>query len=154
MPNGIWSAGLSPGDADHMKPITSAWRGYAAALWALAYGVLGSAWALGLPGFPWGASDPDPDGALSVLAGTTPRFGWWIATFSLLTAVTALALTRRSDRRTPLFLAWPIAVILVLVVPDSRLMMGVAYTPLLLVAPVFGWSLGAPLSPMPGHGPS
>ncbi|MGP3919258.1 hypothetical protein [Nonomuraea sp. 10N515B] len=125
-----------------MKTITSAWRGYASALWALTYGMLGSAWALGLPGFPWGASDPDPDGALSILAGTTPRFGWWIAAFSLLTAATALALTRRSDRRAPLLLAWPITAILVLVVPDSRLMMGVAYTPLLLVAPVFGWSLG------------
>ncbi|MEV0387491.1 hypothetical protein [Nonomuraea sp. NPDC050643] len=31
---------------------------------------------------------------------------------------------------------------LVLVIPDSRLMMGVAYTPLLLVAPPFGWGLG------------
>ncbi|MFI6796418.1 hypothetical protein [Streptosporangium canum] len=125
-----------------MKTFTSGRHGYAAALWALAYGVLGAAWALGMPGFPWGPDDPDPDGALSILAGTTPRFGWWIAAFSLLTAVTALALTRRGGHRAPLFLAWPIAVLLILVIPDSRLMMGVAYTPLLLVAPVFGWSLG------------
>ncbi|WP_336211701.1 hypothetical protein [Nonomuraea sp. LPB2021202275-12-8] len=125
-----------------MKTFTSGRHGYAAALWALAYGVLGTAWALGAPGFPWGAADPDPDGALSILAGTTPRFGWWIAAFSLLTAVTALALTRGGGRRAPLFLAWPIAALLVLVIPDSRLMMGVAYTPLLLVAPVFGWDLG------------
>ncbi|MEU6430692.1 hypothetical protein ABZ860_32755 [Microbispora sp. NPDC046973] len=125
-----------------MKTFLSGRQGYAAALWALAYGVLGAAWALGMPGFPWGASDPDPDRALSILAGTTPRFGWWIAAFSLLTAVTALALTRRSGRRAPLWPAWPIAAFLVLVIPDSRLMMGVAYTPLLLVAPVFGWGLG------------
>jgi hypothetical protein len=116
-------------------------RTYAALLWALVYGALGVAWALGMPGFPWGASDPDPDGALSILAGTTPSFGWWIAAFGLLTAVTALALPRTGGRL-PLFLAWPIAALLVLVIPDSRLMMGVAYTPLLLVAPVFGWSLG------------
>jgi hypothetical protein len=116
-------------------------RNHAALLWALVYGALGVAWALGMPGFPWGASDPDPDGALSILAGTTPRFGWWIAAFGLLTAVTALALPRTGGRL-PLFLAWPIAALLVLVIPDSRLMMGVAYTPLLLVAPVFGWSLG------------
>ncbi|MEV4115673.1 hypothetical protein [Nonomuraea sp. NPDC049695] len=125
-----------------METLTSSWRGYAAAVWALAYGVLGAAWALGAPGFPWGGSDPDPDGALSVLAGTTPRFGWWIAAFALLTMVTALALTRRGGGRAPLFVAWPIAALLVLVIPDSRLMMGVAYTPLLLVAPAFGWSLG------------
>ncbi|MEU0479103.1 hypothetical protein ABZ260_07955 [Streptosporangium sp. NPDC006013] len=55
--------------------MTFPWRGYAAALWALPYGALGSAWGLGLPGYPWGASDPDPDAALSILAGTTPRFG-------------------------------------------------------------------------------
>ncbi|SEG91883.1 hypothetical protein SAMN05444920_107379 [Nonomuraea solani] len=113
-----------------------------AALWALVYGVLGVAWALGMPGFPWGASDPDPDGALSILAATTPRSGWWIAAFALLTAATALALTRPAGSRLPLFPAWPIAAILVLVIPDSRLMMGVAYTPLLLVAPLFGWGLG------------
>ncbi|MEN3537152.1 hypothetical protein AAH991_18705 [Microbispora sp. ZYX-F-249] len=113
-----------------------------AALWALVYGALGVAWALGMPGFPWGSSDPDPDRALSILAGTGPRFGWWIAAFALPTAVTALALTRGSDSRLPLFLAWPIAALLILVVPDSRVMMGVAYTPLLLVAPVFGWGLG------------
>ncbi|SEM24388.1 hypothetical protein [Nonomuraea pusilla] len=115
---------------------------YAAALWALAYGALGAAWALGAPGYPWGASDPDPDGALSILAWTAPGFGWAVAALGLLTAGTALALTRRSSRRAPLFLAWPIAALLVLVIPDSRLMMGVAYTPLLLAAPAFGWSLG------------
>ncbi|RVX45081.1 hypothetical protein EDD27_7858 [Nonomuraea polychroma] len=125
-----------------MRTITSDLRGYAAALWALAYGVLGAAWALGMPGYPWGPSDPDPDRVLSILAGTAPRFGWWIAAFALLTAVTAPALTARRDSKVPLFLAWPIAAILILVIPDSRLMMGVAYTPLLLIAPVFGWSLG------------
>ncbi|TMR08745.1 hypothetical protein ETD86_46535 [Nonomuraea turkmeniaca] len=125
-----------------MTTITSHRRGHAAALWALAYGILGAAWALGFPGYPWGASDPDPDRALSILAGTTPNFGWWIAAFALLTAVTALALTHRRDSRVPLLLAWPIAAVLILVIPDSRLMMGVAYTPLLLIAPAFGWSLG------------
>lgn len=114
-------------------------RGYAAALWALVYGVLGVAWALGTPGYPWGADDPDPDGALSVLAGTTPAFGWWIAAFSLITAATALALTRNGGHRAPLVPAWSIAALLVLVIPDSRLLMGVAYTPLLLIAPLFGW---------------
>lgn len=142
MPNGIWAGDPPPGTVVVMRTVISGRYGHAAALWALGYGVLGVAWALGAPGYPWGAADPDPDGALSVLAGTTPRFGWWIAAFSLLTAVTALALTRSGSHRAPVFLAWPIAALLVLVIPDSRLMMGVAYTPLLLVAPVFGWGLG------------
>ncbi|GAA0969210.1 hypothetical protein [Actinocorallia libanotica] len=125
-----------------MRTFLSGRYGYAAALWALAYGVLGGAWALGTPGYPWGATDPDSDRALSLLAGTTPRFGWCVTAFALLTGMTALALARRGDRRVPLFAAWSLAVLLVLVVPDSRLLMGVAYTPLLLVAPVFSWDMG------------
>jgi hypothetical protein len=115
---------------------------YAAALWALIYGILGVAWALGTPGYPWGANDPDPDGALSILGTTTPAFGWWITAFSALVLATALLLARSVAGRVPLLLAWPLAALLVLVVPDSRLMMGVAYAPLLVVAPVFGWDLG------------
>ncbi|WP_214412915.1 hypothetical protein [Sphaerisporangium fuscum] len=125
-----------------METVTSARRGYAAAVWAVVYGVLGLAWALGMPGYPWGPTDPDPDRALSLLAGTTPRFGWWIAAFAVLTLMTALALARGGRGRAPLYAAWPVAAVLVLVIPDSRLMMGVAYTPLLLVAPIFGWGLG------------
>ncbi|MFF4413013.1 hypothetical protein ACFYY8_10815 [Streptosporangium sp. NPDC001559] len=125
-----------------MRSIAPAWRGYTAALCALAYGVLAAAWALGLPGYPWGTGDPSQNRPMSALGGTTPQFGWWIAAFFLLAAVTALALARGGDSRAPLFLAWPIAAILVLVVPDSRLMMGVAYTPLMLALPLFGGDLG------------
>ncbi|MGV9770996.1 hypothetical protein [Streptosporangium sp. NPDC003464] len=124
-----------------------AWAGYAAALWSLAYGLLGLRWALGGPGFPWGASDPDPDGALSILSGARPQpGGWWIAGLGLACAVLSLVLAvvrgRGPLRMVPPALAWPAAVVLTLVIPDSRLMMGVAYTPLLLVAPLFGWDLG------------
>ncbi|MEU4403072.1 hypothetical protein AB0F88_01030 [Streptosporangium sp. NPDC023963] len=123
----------------------SAWPGYAAALWSLGYGALGLSWALGAPGFPWGRSDPD--GALSILARATPDTGgWWIVAFCVTAMFTSLALARTDGRgragRVPLLLAWPMAVLLILVIPDSRPMMGVAYTPLLLVAPLFDLELG------------
>ncbi|MEV6153418.1 hypothetical protein AB0L53_24015 [Nonomuraea sp. NPDC052129] len=126
-----------------------AWSAYAAALWSLGYGLLGMAWARGAPGFPWGASAPDLDGALSILAGATPRpGGWWIAAFGVLGAILALTLTRTGQggrglvSLIPLLLAWPSAAVLIVVIPDSRLMMGVAYSPLLAVAPLFDLNVG------------
>ncbi|MEV2267010.1 hypothetical protein [Nonomuraea africana] len=111
--------------------------GHAAVAWSAGYTVAGVAWALGAPGFPWGASDPDPDGVLSILAGLSPDpGGWWVAAFGLLCAVTALALATggRAVQRAAVFAAWPLAAFLAVVIPDSRLMMGVAYTPLMTVA--------------------
>jgi hypothetical protein len=112
--------------------------GPAALAWSAGYTALGIAWALGAPAFPWGASDPDPDGQLSLLAGLVPvPGGWWIAAFAALTGVTALALVGLGGRsRVPLWFAWPIVVFLVVLVPDARLLMGVAYTPLLMFAPL------------------
>ncbi|WP_214326589.1 hypothetical protein [Nonomuraea sediminis] len=124
--------------------------------WSIMYGALGIAWALGLPGFPWGRTDPDPDGALSILAALTPTpGGWWIAATCALTAALALTLPKTptpeptTDTASTvaatsaggrvsvgLGMAWVMAAFLVVVVPDSRLMMGVAYTPVFLfVAP-------------------
>ncbi|MEU7896987.1 hypothetical protein AB0B45_29500 [Nonomuraea sp. NPDC049152] len=107
--------------------------GHAATALFVGYVALGASWALGAPGFPWGASDPDPDGQGSLLAWLSPDpGGWWIAAFALVCAATSMALLR-SRGRLPLLVAWPLAGFLVLVLPDSRLMMGVAYTPLLSV---------------------
>lgn len=104
----------------------------AATTWSLAYGSLGLAWALGAPRFPWGASDPDPDGALSILGAATPGVaGWWIAGLGLATVVALLAGAR--------WFLYPVCAALILVIPDSRLMMGLAYSPLLAVKPLTGW---------------
>lgn len=120
-----------------MKTIFSR-PGYAALAWSACYVALGIAWALGAPAFPWGPGDPDPDGQLSLLAGLTPGpGGWWTAAFAALTGVTALALIRMDGRSpVPLWFAWPIVAFLVVLVPDARLLMGAAYTPLLIFAPL------------------
>ncbi|NUW35452.1 hypothetical protein HTZ77_29070 [Nonomuraea sp. SMC257] len=119
-----------------------------AAVWSAGYVALGAAWALGVPGFPWGAGDPDPDGALSLLAGLDPGpGGWWVAAFAALALVVSLALagTPRPGGRTgrvAVGAAWALAAALVLAIPDSRLMMGVAYTPLLMFSGFFDGPFG------------
>ncbi|MFI6320031.1 hypothetical protein ACIBG8_21020 [Nonomuraea sp. NPDC050556] len=107
-------------------------KAVAATIWSLAYGSLGLAWALGAPRFPWGATDPDPDRALSILATATPEVaGWWIAGLGAAAAVAVLTSAR--------WFLYPLAATLILVIPDSRLMMGLAYSPLLAVKPLTGW---------------
>ncbi|NUW43426.1 hypothetical protein HT134_25310 [Nonomuraea rhodomycinica] len=128
----------------------------AAAVWSAVYLVLGAAWALGVPGFPWGTGDPDPDGALSLLAGLDPGpDAWWVAAFAALALAVSLTLAAtprpggRPDGlaggwggRVAVGFAWVLAAALVLAIPDSRLMMGVAYTPLLVFSGFFDGPFG------------
>lgn len=127
--------------------MTKNWAGYAATLWCLMYAALGVAWALGAPGFPWGASDPDPDGQLSLLAWATPQpGGWWIAGLALAGAAVALTMaTVRAAGNWLVGFACVAGVVLVLVIPDQRVMMGVAYSPVLALAPLTGWPEGVSL---------
>ncbi|GII91532.1 hypothetical protein Ssi02_17630 [Sinosporangium siamense] len=105
-------------------------------MWFLLYGALGAAWALGAPGFPWGSGDPD--GEISLLNWLTPGPGGWaITAFCLIGAGVTFAVTRSAM---PVWPAWPLAAVLIFVVPDARILMGLGYTPLLVVGPLFGWA--------------
>ncbi len=120
-----------------------AWIGYAAAAWSLVYGLLGLYWALGGAGFPFG-SDSDPDAALSVLAGMQAETGApVIAALGLASAVVAVTMARTRERepsRTILLaFAWIVAATLALVIPDYRVLVAVAYAPIVLVGAPFGW---------------
>ncbi len=125
------------------------WAGYAAAVWALGYGALGLYWALGGSGFPFGRSDPDWEPGLSVLGEATPeRAGPVIAVLGVLGAVAGLALARgvRRGRAVLLGFAWAAAVVLTVVVTDNRVLMLVAYAPLLAVFAFTGVPGGQPMS--------
>ncbi len=124
------------------------WAGYAAGAWSLAYGVLVLAlyWALGSAGFPFG--DGDPQSALSVLEGLRAEIGVpVIAALGLVGAAAAVAMARTRGRGAPraalLAFAWIAAVGLTLVIPDYRVLMGVAYLPLFVVGAPFGWPPGS-----------
>ncbi|MBA2521099.1 MAG: hypothetical protein H0V24_15660, partial [Chloroflexia bacterium] len=124
------------------------WAGYAAAAWSLGYGalLLGLYRALGSAGFPFGASDP---GAVlsafgSLRAETAVPV---IVALSVGGALVALAMarTRRRGilRAVLLTFAWSAAAVLVLVVPDYRLLATLAYLPLYVIGAPFGWPGGS-----------
>jgi hypothetical protein len=123
------------------------WVGYAAAGWSLLYGVLGLHWARDGAGFPFGRdSDPDADAAESILAHVRAATAApVIAGLGLTGAPVAVALTRSrghaSTRRILQTVAWGTAVMLLVVVPDRRLVLSAAYAPIVLLRSRIGWSL-------------
>jgi hypothetical protein len=123
----------------------SGWIGYVAAAWSLAYGLLGLYWALGGAGFPFGENDPGA--ALSVFGGAQAETGApAIAALGLIGAVAAVATVR--TRRRGVFramllgFAWVAATTLALLIPDYRVLVAVAYTPIVLIGAPFGWPPG------------
>ena len=119
------------------------WVADSAALWSATYGLLGLYWALGGPGFPFGVGH-DPGAHLSVLADARPeRTAPAIAALGLLGAVVAIAMARgrgRGVRRAlVIVLAWSVATGLAVVLPDFRVLVLVAYAPILLLGAPFGW---------------
>ena len=119
------------------------WVAYVAAVWSLLYGVLGVYWALGGAGFPFGREN-DPQAALSVLEGVEARTGGpIIAALGLVGALISVAMVRTRGRgilrAVILAFAWIVGAALVLVIPDYRLLMAVAYAPIFLLGAPFGW---------------
>ena len=122
------------------------WSAYAAGAWSLAYGAAGVYWAFGGAGFPFGLAH-DRAAHLSVLARVKPTVAApVIAVLGLLGAAAAVAMARargRGARRLALLaVAWAVAVGLTLVLPDFRILVIVAYAPILLLGAPFGWPGG------------
>jgi hypothetical protein len=118
--------------------------------WALAYGLLATLWAAGVPSFPFGRGhDPDPD--YSNLAALTPETGAPVIAFWAVLAAAAAALMGRDGppRRlaaASVAVAWITAGALLLIVPDFRVLIRVAYLPVVLLGAPFNWPPGVDLS--------
>jgi hypothetical protein len=115
--------------------------------------MLGVAWALGAAGFPFG-HEHDPDAALSALAGVRVSTGApAIAVLGVTGAVVALVMAApwggRVVRAMVLGFASGIAATLLLVVPDFRVLVAVAYAPVFLVGAPFGWPPASYLEVVP-----
>ncbi|WP_157549954.1 NYN domain-containing protein [Nonomuraea candida] len=125
------------------------WAGYAAAAWSLGYGALGLFWALGGDGFPFGRDDPDWEPGLSVLGDATRETAApVIAVLGALGAVAGLAIARGARRGRALLLGfgWAATLTLTVVLTDNRVLMLVAYAPLLAVFAFTGVPGGQQLS--------
>jgi hypothetical protein len=115
-----------------------------AAGWAAAYGTLALGWTFTGRGFPFGEA-VDVGARSSPMRFLSPQVGAPVfAVVLLLTAVVALVMTGwdapRGPARTALLgYGWLVAGLLLLVVPDARLLTLLGYTPILIIGAPFGW---------------
>ena len=114
-----------------------------------AYAVLGLWWTLGGPGFPFGEGH-DPDPAYSNLAALTPETGGpLIASWGLVAALAAWVLIQPAAAprltRGAIAIGYFTAAVLILIVPDFRVLIRIAYLPVILLGAPFGWPPGADL---------
>lgn len=117
-------------------------RSHAAAAWAALYGTLALVWTATGRGFPFGTNDPGGDASL--LRGLPAGAGAPIfAVVLLATAVAALSLPtlnpRGAARTAVLAAGWSVVALLLVVVPDMRLLARAGYAPMLIAGAPFGW---------------
>lgn len=117
-------------------------KSHAAAAWAALYGTLALVWTATGRGFPYGTNDPAGDASLLrwLPAGAgAPIF----AVLLLAIAVAALSMPTthpRGTARTALLAAgWSVVALLLVVVPDMRLLARAGYVPMLIIGAPFGW---------------
>lgn len=125
---------------------------YAAVVWSLFYGALGVYWMFGGAGFPFG--EQDLDAHFSILFGVTQESGApVIAALGLLGAATgsimAGARGRGALRLALLAFAWTLAIALLVIVPDARVLVAAAYAPIVLIGAPFNWPPGDYLDALP-----
>jgi hypothetical protein len=126
---------------------------YAALVWSLLYGALGLYWTLGGAGFPFGKNDPEAH-FFSILASVTQGTAApVIAALGLLGALVAWTMARGRGRgalrRALLAFAWTLAIVLLVIVPDARVLVAAAYAPIVLIGAPFNWPPGDYLDALP-----
>ncbi|MFB9233929.1 hypothetical protein ACFFWC_00010 [Plantactinospora siamensis] len=119
--------------------------GWLAAAWAGASALLALVWTVTGRGYPFGAHDRN--GEVSLLRLVPPAAGAPLyAGLLLVAAVLALAVAgqyavrpARPVRLAVLGLGWLLALVLLVVVPDARVLIVLGYAPMLLLGAPFGW---------------
>ncbi len=123
---------------------------YVAPVWSLGYGLLALGWTFEASGYPY-SDVVDPYARLSLLGSVDPRVGAAIlATLSLLGAVAGVGMLRGGShgvaRSVALGLGAFMAITFAILLPDLRVLVAIAYIPVLLVLAPFGWPAGVSLA--------
>lgn len=117
------------------------WIGYATAVWSAVYALLGLVWALGGAGFPFGI-EHDATAEASVLKHATPALtGAVIAVLGVVGSVAAVVMSRRRFQQglgELLVFAWSMAAVLMVLIPDGRLILAVIRAPMVLIGRPLG----------------
>lgn len=108
------------------------WAPYAAVIWSLIYGVLGSYWVMGGAGFPFGENDPRGHMMGSFLADLRADDGGVAILIAGLigTAVAMMMIRQRVNRIVRgvlLAIAWSTSAALIVLIPDIRLLQNFGY---------------------------
>lgn len=104
------------------------WAAPAAGIWSVLFGLTGVHWAVGGSGFPVGPGDPRVGEVGSLFDAAEPTTtGLVMAVLGLAGAVVALVMTRTTRAWPSLVFAAAMSVILLVVVPDLRVVQNFAY---------------------------
>lgn len=117
---------LAPSPPQHS--VLLSWAARATVLWSVTVGVLGLAWALGWTGFPFGAGDARAQEVGSLLGSAEPvPTGAAVAALGFAGAVVAVLLGRTPRARPLVVFAWAWSAVLLVLVPDIRVIQNFAY---------------------------
>lgn len=110
------------------RALTGSWAVAAAGAWSFLVAVLGVLWATDLIRSPFGVNDPRAEDVGSYLGGLEPTQTGLVAVgVGLAGVLTAFGLWRLPGRGWPVFPALCVSFVLVLVVPDGRVVQNFAY---------------------------
>jgi len=138
-----WSRTARGGPTLGTPPSWPTWSARASAIWSALFGCLGVWWVSHPTDFPFGVG-PSTGPASSLWVGLRPETGApLVALIGFIGAAVAMLMSRRrpnAPARVPLLaFAFAMTAMLLVLVPDARVLAAAAYAPIFLVGAPFGW---------------
>jgi hypothetical protein len=119
------------------------WAGPAAGVWSLLYAALAGTWWAGLIRYPFGSGDIADARDYTLLGHSDVAAAKYLAAVFVAAAALAAAMatvrTSGFARRALLSAGWAAGAVLVVLLPDARVLTALAYAPIALLGAPFGW---------------